>query len=56
MPQRHSRSPQTALDKALLQRQQLGPVVELTGQQRYRVCADQPYLELLADGAEHPPG
>ncbi|MGK7297522.1 MAG: Fic family protein [Candidatus Wenzhouxiangella sp. M2_3B_020] len=47
---------QTALNKALVRLQQLGIVEELTGQQRYRVYAYQPYLEILAEGAERPPG
>lgn len=45
---------QTALNKALSRLEKLGIVSELTGQQRYRVYAYQPYLEILAEGAERP--
>lgn len=45
---------QTALNKALARLERLGIVSELTGQQRYRVYAYQPYLEILAEGAERP--
>lgn len=45
---------QTALNKALSRLERLGIVSELTGQQRYRVYAYQPYLEILAEGAERP--
>lgn len=45
---------QTAINKALARLQELGIVNELTGQQRYRVYAYQPYLAILAEGAERP--